>query len=232
MATTIAHCAWSSIPIVETLILVAKVSDFEGLVTEAVLNKAEKKRQLRFKKTEDRQRYCVAHAIKRHVLSQYIGEAAIMLSFDEGRYGKPYCNHPSSPFFNISHSEDWAAFIVSQVADVGIDIQSPRRVSQERILRRIGSPNQIKDYLASDDKDESFFNLWTQKEAVSKAHGQGLSIGFSAIETSALLSDQEIDVMGEYYHVNTVKYHQMSLSYASKAKMSSTVCRLYPPELL
>lgn len=83
--------------------------------------------------------------------------------------------------FNISHSSEMVVCIISNLCDVGVDI--------ERM-----SPIDVADFTINMTKMEwkllsnsinpinSFYNYWTQKEAVIKAHGDGFGIPLKSFE--------------------------------------------------
>ena len=72
--------------------------------------------------------------------------------------------------FNLSHSGSLVACALTKTGRVGVDIEVIRPVQAAALLRRILSPRE--DTPAQTD-DQTFFRLWTQKEAVIKAEGNG-----------------------------------------------------------
>ena len=72
--------------------------------------------------------------------------------------------------FNLSHSAALIACAVSEAGRVGIDCERIRTINSPALLRRIQSPL---DRTSSDADPRTFFHLWTQKEAVIKAEGNG-----------------------------------------------------------
>lgn len=81
--------------------------------------------------------------------------------------------------FNITHSRGVAAVAFARRRAVGIDVEDTSRTvgaaeevlsaSEQALLRAAGPAV----------RRELFFRLWTIKEAYAKAHGLGLTIGFS-----------------------------------------------------
>ncbi len=119
-------------------------------------------------------------------LLQYILETSygIMQLPDIGylEHGKPYfIDHPNLAF-NITHTDDYMAIIVSDNSPVGIDIETIKMRKnfiglEEKILHPIERKwlNSQENYL------NAFFILWSAKEAYLKATGQGLT-GLSNLE--------------------------------------------------
>ena len=83
--------------------------------------------------------------------------------------GKPYI--PGNYYFNISHSADLVALVVSDQEDVGIDIEA---VSRNICLNDFSHCFTRKEWsviLNGIDPVLSLYRKWTQKEAVLKAYG-------------------------------------------------------------
>ena len=98
------------------------------------------------------------------------------------KYGKkPYfASHPDI-HFSISHSGDTWAVVFSD-REVGLDIQYPNpSVSQEKIAKRYFHPDEYKAFIDG----ESFYYIWTRKEALCKLFGYGIDARFSKINSYA-----------------------------------------------
>lgn len=93
--------------------------------------------------------------------------ALSQLSFDGN--GKPRWPHHAGDF-NLSHTHALIACAVTDTGRVGIDCEHIRAIPTVQLLRRIASPRE--DVPANADA-LTFFRLWTQKEAVIKAEGNG-----------------------------------------------------------
>lgn len=72
-------------------------------------------------------------------------------------------------FFNLAHSKNYVVFIIAD-KECGIDIEEKREV-KENLINYAFSDND-KVYIK---KPEDFFLMWTLKEAIAKAEGNGLS---------------------------------------------------------
>ena len=90
---------------------------------------------------------------------KYVGEYYI------NEYGKPLSDHI---FFNISHSHSFIAIAISD-SNIGIDIEKIRPFSN--YLKEYISSNMEKEYITD---EISFFEIWTNKEAIVKAYGVGV----------------------------------------------------------
>ncbi len=97
--------------------------------------------------------------------------------------GKPYFKNYPDFHFNISHSKLFLAIAFSD-SPVGVDIEEIRDVNLQ-IANRYFSENErqfVKDI-------ESFFYVWTRKEAYLKRTGDGLRTCLSALD---VLDDKNI----------------------------------------
>ena len=80
--------------------------------------------------------------------------------------------------FNISHSHDYGIIAISYDNEVGIDIEKVTELSDmDSIAEYTFSKKEVKFYKKSEKKHKVFFDIWTQKEAIVKASGEGLSLG-------------------------------------------------------
>lgn len=72
--------------------------------------------------------------------------------------------------FNLSHAGSLVACAVTETGRVGIDCEHIRPVNATALMRRILAGN---ERTPSGTDVQGFFRLWTQKEAVIKAEGNG-----------------------------------------------------------
>ena len=156
----------------------------------------------RFRRSEDRQRYILAHVMKRFYLSHLMGLKPQELVFAQGRKGKPFCSNSGAPFFNISHSGDWVLFAVSSTEEIGVDVERAQRDVGESTMKHVLTVPQLDKVAASDDPQATFIVYWTQKEAISKALGLGLSIDFSTISCNGDLGVSHVEHSGSKINVS------------------------------
>lgn len=138
--------------------------------------------------SESRQREFVSgRLLLRHLLAQHLDCAAHELKLELAASGKPFCSHPKSPYFSISHSNNYVAVALCS-EEVGVDIE---RVKPERnfdlIAQNYYSDSENKQLkLIKDNKSklDYFYQLWVLKEAIVKASGQGLACSLTQIDLS------------------------------------------------
>lgn len=96
------------------------------------------------------------------------------------QYGKPGWKH--SPFyFNISHSGNIVVCAVTKSMEIGIDIEVKHQVNISDFKIQM-IPTEWERIMSAEDKTTAFFKYWTEKEAVIKAYGSGLSMALQSFE--------------------------------------------------
>ena len=209
------------------VIYVAKIADFPIGNLAPLLGDAERVRLDRFRQTVDKERHALAHSLKRIVISRYVSCAPSELVFSQSSFGKPFCLHSKAPHFNLSHSGDWVVLAVSTEGEVGVDVEFVREFDTDGIIRRIGSPREINIYQNSDSPKQCFLRLWTQKEAISKACGQGISVGLSSIPCSGEIGAHLLSFLGVSYTAYTYFFPDDGvLSYATVAHTRPEIVRV------
>ena len=113
--------------------------------------------------------------------------------------GKPYLADGRK--ISVSHSENKVLIALSDHAEIGVDIQYPRKKTA-RIIERITSPEEREIPMEKDIFDTVHF-IWCAKEAVYKAHGvKGLSLR----DKVRLLFDNGVPFIAEVYGEKPATY--------------------------
>jgi 4'-phosphopantetheinyl transferase len=144
----------------------------------------------RFRMPELTRRFTIARGMQRMILGAYCHIAPKDVYFEYTSHGKPFLPG-SSLQFNVSHSGDYGILAVSQQRQVGIDIECIRQISALSIAKRFFMPEE-NNYLASlteDDRQKTFFRIWTRKEAFIKARGLSISGYLSKVSVAVPLCD-------------------------------------------
>lgn len=143
----------------------------------ALLNPDENKRANRLQQRPHRQRFIITRGLLRKILSLYTHIPAQEIEFVYGEHGKPSLgvNHQHIQF-NISHSGSMAIFALTIQQEVGVDIQKIETGFREKVAMRLMSKNEYQQLmeLTGSARDRGFYQIWTKKEAVIKAAGEGL----------------------------------------------------------
>jgi 4'-phosphopantetheinyl transferase len=153
--------------------------DLPWAVCQALLSPAERARAEAMATSVLQRRTGAARALLRCVLGRYLGLRPLDVIFTVEAHGKPrlHACHGSTLQFNLSHCEDRALIAISAHAAVGIDIERLRELPDWRELGRLVFSNRDQDHLQRLPAEagwRAFIELWTRKEAVLKATGEGL----------------------------------------------------------
>jgi 4'-phosphopantetheinyl transferase len=153
-----------------------------------LLDPEERRRAARFLRPEVGDRFAVARGVLRLLLGCYLAQDPARLRFVTGPFGKPYLrtgDAGASLDFNVSHSGDIAAYAFSGLGLVGVDVEWIRVVrDMGGLLRRVGTPEERRRFrqTIAPEQQRWFFRLWTRKEAVAKAIGEGMHLPFDRLE--------------------------------------------------
>ena len=92
--------------------------------------------------------------------------------------GKPYFEGDSAPSFSLSHTEDFAVAVLSEEeTPLGVDVeQYSAKRKNNALAHRWFSSEELIRWERSPKKDQEFLRIWTEKEALSKCDGRGLSL--------------------------------------------------------
>lgn len=136
------------------------IYDSIGISTECLLNNkcfsyGEKHTFDKYKHIETKNEKIVSEIFKR----KYIGD------YHLNEFGKPISDNC---YFNISHSYGVVVFVMDTVP-VGIDIEKIRD-AEDDLVNYISNEKE-KAYIRD---GESFYEVWTNKEALVKAYGTGI----------------------------------------------------------
>jgi 4'-phosphopantetheinyl transferase len=155
--------------------------------TAAVIDSEERARADRFINTAHGDNYRLVRGTLRLCLAEYTGMPAEAIRFIANQYGKPEIapeQNQQALQFNISHSHRMTAFLFSLRKSVGVDIEFIKPLkNMSGLAQHVCSPEELEEFntLEKAQQQDSFFRLWTRKEAFIKAKGQGLSMGLRSI---------------------------------------------------
>lgn len=135
--------------------------------------------------TRDKNNYIICRGFLRTLISKYIRVPAVDICFIYNKYGKPNIAKDQNPLFlnfNLSHSGDYCLIAIVFDHDIGVDIEKHEHL--EDYLEIAYSFFSKKEYaiLYQSNKYNSqrlFYDIWTMKEALVKASGQGISFGLN-----------------------------------------------------
>lgn len=152
----------------------AKSSEWEKKISLSALldrlPKDLKERALRYHFSTDAYNFVLG----RLMLKKALGELSLPTEFLKEMYynesGKPLINGLS---FSISHSKDLVACAFNKEGNIGLDVEFPREIERGH-FRHCFSDAEWR-LIQEDESMHTFYQFWTQKEAILKANGAGLA---------------------------------------------------------
>ncbi|MFC5951174.1 4'-phosphopantetheinyl transferase family protein [Pseudonocardia lutea] len=150
----------------------------------ALLDEHEHTRLAAFRRPADRARYLAAHALTRLLLGARLGADPAAITLDRtcrcGKpHGKPRLAAGTAPAFSLTHSGDRVGVALSDDGPVGLDVEEIRDLSDlARLAEHALSPAERTRPPAD---ARAFLTVWTRKEALLKATGEGLASPMDAI---------------------------------------------------
>lgn len=127
--------------------------------------------------------------------AMHIGE----MEFLYNEHGKPYIE--GGPFFSISHCKEGIAVAIDD-QPIGIDIEAIRNVDQDLILRTMNEEEQRQIH-----SNRDFTRLWTQKEAILKMEGTGIT-SFEQLQGLSI-PDYRIQTIEKEKYIYTIAYGKL-----------------------
>jgi len=148
----------------------------------------ERTRAQRFRAERDARRYIAAHGALRRLLARYMNEREDRIEFRYGASGKPAVECPVGATrirFNMSHSGSIALIALCARAEIGIDVEQVRDISDAAgVVHTFFTPDEAQRWraLPASGRTQAFYDGWTRKEALVKAVGDGLSMALDSFE--------------------------------------------------
>jgi len=160
-------------------------------IFEAVLSPDERERAGRYHFDLHRCRFIRGRGALRFLLGEYLDCRPEKLAFSYGSRGKPFLTGAAENKlqFNVAHSESLALIAFAEFAEIGVDVEFARRVPDfDELVNRFFSQREAASFaaLSLELKPTAFFNLWTRKEALLKATGEGICSALNRVEVAFL----------------------------------------------
>lgn len=158
----------------------------------ALLSEAERTAAAAFRVPGKRRRYVLGRVLLRSVLAEVLQAEPANIPLVLGRNNRPRLADPrladanSGPGvsldFNLSSTPGRIACGLVLGGRVGVDVEAARPLDDlPDLARTVLAPEERAWMRAQPDSLASFYRLWTLKEAVAKAHGEGLGLPFDRL---------------------------------------------------
>jgi 4'-phosphopantetheinyl transferase len=142
------------------------------------LSAEEQRRAERLYFERDRQRFVGRRVALRMILAEYLDVRPNQVQIVVGADGKPVVVTDRADIrFSCSHSSGSALVAISFGTDVGVDVERSRALPELDEMARLNySEDEWLELqrMTGSARQHDFFRLWTAKEAVLKATGDGL----------------------------------------------------------
>ncbi len=116
-------------------------------------------------------------------LSDHLGCQSTEVIIEHDALGAPFLSSDPDRHLSISRTEGWSAFALSHDAAVGIDIERVRALNWRQMVSMVCAPSEssLLSQLEEGAALLPFYRIWTAKEAIMKAAGQGFRMGAPSI---------------------------------------------------
>ncbi|WP_297336889.1 4'-phosphopantetheinyl transferase superfamily protein [Algoriphagus sp.] len=148
-----------------------------------------------FRNWKDRTNSILGKVMLKHCASRYYNIPNILNQVSYNPFQRPEVDGPFS--FSISHSGNMVVCALSETHQLGIDIESLAAIDFDPYQEYLSDKEWMQIKLAMDPNRE-FLKIWTQKEAVIKADGRGLTLPLKELNPSD--SHLKIDKQSWYLH--------------------------------
>lgn len=154
---------------------------------------------MRYRRWQDAQSSLLGRILLFHAIEEIYKDNPHNKVIKRTKYSKPYFDDDLI-HFNISHSGDIVVCALSDKHEMGIDIEIITDIGVDDFKFQMTECEWNEIVLASNSKD-AFFDYWTKKEAVIKAHGEGLTIPLKSFE----ILDNATKINEEKFYLKEVK---------------------------
>lgn len=153
----------------------SQINDYELVLQTDEIAKAK-----RFLQQEDRENFIIRKHLLRLLLGRLLNIPPAEINYRYGPSKKPYLDGIN---FNVSHTKDVALIAISS-EEIGVDIEYINSAFDfNEIMPYCFNEAETAFILNSNSPLLNFYTLWTRKEAILKATGEGLTDKLSEVPT-------------------------------------------------
>ena len=153
-----------------------------AILYDSVLLQEELDKKTKFKKRSDHDRYLATRYALRKILSDFVSIPPSELRFYVTENNKP---RTEGIHFNVSHSGDYILIAIAAFP-IGIDIEELNRdFETDFVVAECFSREEQAFFLEGGNNQIDFYTVWTRKEAILKATGEGLTDELSKLNSLA-----------------------------------------------
>jgi 4'-phosphopantetheinyl transferase len=202
-------------------------SEATQIKNEMLLSEDERERGSRFCFERDQRRFILRRGILRKILSLYLQAQPSELSFSYSSRGKPILRIQRGIKliqFSYSHSGEMAIYAITRGTEIGIDLEKITPVEGlNEIAKRFFTEGENLQIKAAHEmaRSRAFLKLWTRKEAILKATGEGI----------AELGKVDVIEDGNYLEYNGARWWMNSFR-PSENYLAAIAIQAFEPKLM
>jgi 4'-phosphopantetheinyl transferase len=223
----------AELPVAELVIFRIELVRFSALIPRfsTLLSADEVTRAQRYFHEKDRHRFIVTRGLLRIILGLYTNQQSSEIQFIRSVHKKPSILG-SDWNYNVSHSGDWAVIAIGKIA-VGIDVEKiDLDFRFQEVIPESFDPDERFYIERSPESRTLFYRLWTRKEALVKATGQGIDDYFKHIPSRDGVHEVDSQLLANVNHL-TVSSFEVTTGYAAAVAYASAAtiphfCELDP----
>jgi len=174
----------------------ARVDDAAVAAALGLLNEEERARMERMRLGIARHEFVVGRALLRVLTAAATACSPREVTIGVGQHGKPRVEGVE---FSVAHSHGLVVLALCREAAVGVDVEwVAREIEALEIARSTFAPGEVKrieEAAEGVERARAFFAVWTRKEAMVKAHGQGLTIPLESFEAPEGDAEQAVELV-------------------------------------
>ena len=132
-----------------------------------------------------------------------------------GEYGKPFA--PGYPAFSLSHSGERCILATGTMGTVGVDLEE---INEKHIDIAPEVYTEVELAWMAEDPLRRFFRLWTWKESVMKATGQGMQLEPRSFEVLPFAEGNPVRLRGREWYACGGEFERYSFSVCADEPIS------------
>lgn len=226
-------CGWAAPADGEIGVLVFDTSVCADGIDAAgrLLDSRERQRAARYRFAVHRERYVLSHGFWRVALGMCMSGAAPAVHIEPTSLGQPRL--PGSGYStSLSHSGPWAAIAVARTSSMGVDIESYSSLERmDELAAYMCAPGEQAwlRVLSGTERRQAMLRLWTRKEAILKARGEGFSRPPNCLDATGSRHDPAHDqaIAGAMLRVRDLEGLPGGLTGALAAPAEMTAIRMH-----
>ena len=126
----------------------------------------------------DKYRYLVGRILTKYLAAFYLSVQMENIIIKEDNFGKPYLKCKTKEInlqYNLSHSGAYLLLVFGYGMSLGVDVQEKIQLADYKDIAEHFFQKYEYQAICEDPTENTFFDIWTAKEAYVKAIGKGWS---------------------------------------------------------